>query len=120
MNTEMSFERRALRHPSFAIGAALILLLLATAALSLIWTPWPPGELDIPHKLALPSAIIGCPLELDRVIGKRGDSPNCQTRKNRRRCEMSAEVWNCESGDRIQGCCGTCVHAGNSLAGVGG
>jgi len=52
----ISFERRALRHPSFAIGSALILLLLATAVVSLIWTPWPPGELDIPHKLALPSA----------------------------------------------------------------
>ncbi len=33
---------------------------------------------------------------------------------------MSAEVWNCESGDRIKGCDGTCVHATNSLAGVGG
>ena len=30
-------------------------LLIATAALSLVWTPWPPGEMDIPHKLALPS-----------------------------------------------------------------
>src|ERR1700736_629247 len=47
---------RALRHPSFAIGAALCLLLIATAALSLFWTPWPSGEMDIPHKLAMPSA----------------------------------------------------------------
>lgn len=56
MIAEASFERRALRHPSFAIGSALVLLLLVTAAISLIWTPWPPSELDIPHKLALPSA----------------------------------------------------------------
>ena len=56
MTAEASFERRALHHPSFAIGSALVLLLLATAAISLAWTPWPPSELDIPHKLALPSA----------------------------------------------------------------
>ena len=56
MIAEASFERRALHHPSFAIGSALVLLLLATAAISLAWTPWPPSELDIPHKLALPSA----------------------------------------------------------------
>jgi peptide/nickel transport system permease protein len=45
-----------LRHPSFAIGLVLVLLLVVMAALSLIWTPWPAGEMDIPHKLALPSA----------------------------------------------------------------
>jgi len=56
VTAEASFERRALHHPSFAIGSALVLLLLATAAISLAWTPWPPSELDIPHKLALPSA----------------------------------------------------------------
>jgi len=48
--------QRALRHPSFAIGLMLVLLLIGTALLSLAWTPWPPGEMDIPHKLALPSA----------------------------------------------------------------
>ena len=49
------FLARALRHRSFAAGAALTLLLVATAALSLAWTPNSPYELDIPGKLALPS-----------------------------------------------------------------
>ena len=31
--------RRALHHPSFAMGGVLVLLLLATAALSWVWTP---------------------------------------------------------------------------------
>ena len=50
-----TFFARALRHRSFAAGAALTLLLVATAALSLAWTPHSPYELDIPGKLALPS-----------------------------------------------------------------
>jgi len=50
------FFRRAWRHPSFAIGAALTLLLLGAAALSLVWSPHPPAELDIPHKLQAASA----------------------------------------------------------------
>jgi len=50
------FFRRAWRHPSFAIGAALTLLLLGAAALSLAWSPHPPAELDIPHKLQAASA----------------------------------------------------------------
>jgi peptide/nickel transport system permease protein len=50
------FLARALRHPSFAIGAALSLLLLAAAALSLVWSPYPPAEIDIPHKLQAASA----------------------------------------------------------------
>jgi len=52
----LSFRRRALGHASFAVGGALTLLLLLSAALSLAWTPWPVYELDIPHKLQLPSA----------------------------------------------------------------
>jgi len=47
---------RALRHKSFAIGAALVLLLVATALLSYVWTPYSAAELDIPNKLAPPSA----------------------------------------------------------------
>jgi peptide/nickel transport system permease protein len=47
---------RALRHKSFAIGAALVLLLVATALLSFVWTPYPAADLDIPNKLAPPSA----------------------------------------------------------------
>jgi peptide/nickel transport system permease protein len=49
------FER-ALRHPSFAIGALLVLLLAAAALLSLVWSPYPPADIDIAHKLAGPSA----------------------------------------------------------------
>ena len=52
----MSFARRALRHRSFAIGGALVMLLLATAALSLLWTPHAATEVDVPNKLLLPSA----------------------------------------------------------------
>ena len=47
---------RALRHKSFAIGALLVLLLVAAALLSFIWTPYPAADLDIPNKLAPPSA----------------------------------------------------------------
>jgi len=47
---------RALRHKSFAIGAVLVLLLVATALLSFVWTPYSAAELDIPNKLAAPSA----------------------------------------------------------------
>lgn len=47
---------RALRHRSFVIGAVLAALLVAAAALSLVWTPWPPYEIDMAMKLRAPSA----------------------------------------------------------------
>jgi peptide/nickel transport system permease protein len=47
---------RALRHPSFATGAVLVLLLVAMAVLSLVWSPYPPAEIDVPNKFAPPSA----------------------------------------------------------------
>jgi len=50
------FTRRALRHPSFVIGGVLTLLLLGAAALSLVWTPWSPYEMNLPGKLQPPSA----------------------------------------------------------------
>ncbi len=50
------FTRRALRHRSFATGAAFTLLLAAAALLSLLWAPYPPAEIDIPNKLKGPSA----------------------------------------------------------------
>jgi peptide/nickel transport system permease protein len=40
---------------SLWLGAALVAALLGAAALSLVWTPYPPGAIDIPHKLAAPS-----------------------------------------------------------------
>ena len=52
----MSFWRRAARHRSFAMGAVLVALLVATALLSFVWTPYPAADLDIPNKLAAPSA----------------------------------------------------------------
>jgi peptide/nickel transport system permease protein len=50
------FAARALRHPSFAIGAVLSLLLLLAAVLSLVWSPYPPADIDIPNKLQGASA----------------------------------------------------------------
>ena len=52
----MGFVQRALRHRSFMIGAALTLALLAAAALSLVWTPWPPQEMDMDAALQPPGA----------------------------------------------------------------
>jgi len=50
------FVGRALRHPSFAIGATLSALLVLAALVSLGWSPYPPAEIDIPAKLQPPSA----------------------------------------------------------------
>ena len=52
----MNFLQRAMRHKSFALGGVLVLLLIATAIGSFVWTPYPAAELDIPNKLQLPSA----------------------------------------------------------------
>ena len=52
----MSFWQRALRHKSFAIGGALVALLILTALLSFVWTPYPAGEIDVPSRLLPPSA----------------------------------------------------------------
>jgi peptide/nickel transport system permease protein len=48
--------RAVTRHPSFVLGALLTALLLGAALLSLFWTPWPPAQINIPHKLQPPSA----------------------------------------------------------------
>ena len=50
------FWQRALRHRSFVIGGVLTLLLVASAALSYVWTPWSPYEMDMAAKLQSPSA----------------------------------------------------------------
>ena len=50
------FWHRALRHPSFAVGALLSALLVLSALLSLVWSPYPPAEIDIPAKLQPPGA----------------------------------------------------------------
>jgi peptide/nickel transport system permease protein len=49
------FLGRASRHASFALGGVLVALLILTAVLSFVWTPWSPYELDIPAKLQPPS-----------------------------------------------------------------
>jgi peptide/nickel transport system permease protein len=48
-------RRRPLRHATFTLGAAVTLLLLVTAALSLVWTPKDPLAMSISVRLALPS-----------------------------------------------------------------
>ena len=53
--TVPGFWRRASRHRSFVVGGVLSLLLLLAAAVSLVWTPWPPYDMDLPHKLQAPS-----------------------------------------------------------------
>ena len=50
------FGARALRHPSFLIGALLSALLVLAALVSLVWVPYPPAEIDIPNKLQPPNA----------------------------------------------------------------
>ena len=50
------FWHRALRHKSFVAGGVLTALLAGMALLSLVWTPYPVAEIDIPNKLAPPSA----------------------------------------------------------------
>jgi peptide/nickel transport system permease protein len=54
--SEPGFFSRALRHKSFLIGGLLSAALAALALLSLVWQPYPPAEIDIPNKLAPPSA----------------------------------------------------------------
>jgi peptide/nickel transport system permease protein len=43
------------RRANLVVGAVLVALLLAVALFSVVWTPYSPTELDIPHKLQLPS-----------------------------------------------------------------
>ena len=50
------FWARAWRHKSFAIGSVLSAALVLVALLSLLWMPHPVAEIDIPNKLAPPSA----------------------------------------------------------------
>lgn len=54
--TPPSAWQRALRQRSLVLGAALTLLLLLAAGLSLAWTPWSPYEIDLELKLLPPGA----------------------------------------------------------------
>ena len=51
-----AFWRRASAHRSFLLGAILTLLLVFAAALSLVWTPWSPYEIDMAAKLQAPDS----------------------------------------------------------------
>jgi peptide/nickel transport system permease protein len=44
------------RHPSLISGGTLTVLLLLAAALSWVWTPWSPYEMNLADKLQTPSA----------------------------------------------------------------
>ncbi len=50
------FWQRARGHRAFMIGGVLTLLLIAMAALSLVWTPWSPYDVDMAKKLLPPGA----------------------------------------------------------------
>jgi peptide/nickel transport system permease protein len=50
------FWQRARRNPSFVLGAVLSVLLVLAAALSLVWTPHNPYEVDMGLKLRSPDA----------------------------------------------------------------
>ena len=49
------FWRRALHHRSFVLGGTLVSLVIAAALVSLVWTPWPPYDIDIAAKLKPPT-----------------------------------------------------------------
>ena len=49
-----AFLARALKHRSFVLGAVLTTLLVLAAALSWVWTPWSPYEIDMAAKLQPP------------------------------------------------------------------
>lgn len=48
--------RRALAHPSFMIGLVLSAAILAVALLSMVWTPYDPGQMRIVMRLKPPGA----------------------------------------------------------------
>jgi peptide/nickel transport system permease protein len=52
----VSARRSRFRHANLRVGAVLVALVVGLALLSFVWTPYPPSELDIPHKLRPPSA----------------------------------------------------------------
>lgn len=52
----VGFWRRAMRHPSFVIGLVLSTLMVATALVSLVWTPYNPYDVDMSLRLLAPSS----------------------------------------------------------------
>ena len=56
MSAARDFLRRARRHPSFVAGSVLVALMVLAALVSLAWSPYPPGDIDVAHRLELPNA----------------------------------------------------------------
>ena len=48
-------SRRAMRHPSFVLGCALLCLVACAALLSLVWTPYALTDIEMTRKLMPPS-----------------------------------------------------------------
>jgi peptide/nickel transport system permease protein len=74
-----SFWQRGLHHRSFVVGGLLSMLVMGSALLSLVWTPWSPYELDIAAKLRPPSSahwlgtdIFGRDIVSLLLVGARG------------------------------------------------
>jgi len=51
-----SFFKRAFRHRSFVVGAALTGFVVGMALLSLVWTPYSPTAINIRRRMQMPSA----------------------------------------------------------------
>jgi peptide/nickel transport system permease protein len=47
---------RALKHTGFVTGMVIVLTLIFCAVVSVFWSPYPVADIDIPNKLASPSA----------------------------------------------------------------
>ncbi len=52
----MSAWPRALKNPSFVTGFCILFVLIFCAVISVFWSPYNVAEIDIPNKLATPSA----------------------------------------------------------------
>ncbi len=54
-NRQSTFSR-ALKHTGFVTGMVILLTLIFCAVVSVFWSPYPVADIDIPNKLAPPSA----------------------------------------------------------------
>ena len=68
MRDNNTFWRRALRHPSFVAGGAMVLLMVLCAVLSLFWSPY---RFDVSFNFAVFCLIVANALLVGYVIGSR-------------------------------------------------